>query len=355
MQTANLLEPTSPSASALPSPHALRQALPIRPDIARNVERGRSAFRDVLAGRNSRLMVIAGPCSLHDPDEALEYARRLALVARDHSDTLVVAMRTYLERPRTTLGWKGLVRDPDLDGRSDVGRGLRVARELLLDINRLGMPCASELLDPIVARYLDDLIAWGSIGARTAESQTHRELASGFPAPVGVKNGTSGEVQPAIDAVTAARAPHMVLSIDATGQAIAHRTAGNCDAHIVLRGGSRGPNCDRATIERAGDAVARSRAERPVLVDCSHGNSGGDFLRQPAVALELLRPRSPRLAGVLIESNLRSGKQSWSPGEPLATGLSITDSCLGWNRTEGLLRELAEALRRAGSEATGMP
>lgn len=349
MLAADLQTPSAPDApadhAALPSPDELRADWPRTEAVARCVERGRTAVRDVLDGRDPRLIVIVGPCSLHDPGETLVYARRLARLAREHRDTLVITMRCYLEKPRTTLGWKGLVHDPDLDGKGDIARGLAVSRALLLEINRLGLPCATELLDPIVARYLEDLIAWGSIGARTAQSQTHRELASGYPAAIGVKNTTDGDIQAAIDAVASARAPHSALSIDCRGRAVAQRTAGNPSAHIVLRGGGRGPNCDRATIERTALAVARTAAERPVLVDCSHGNSGKDHRRQAAVVQGLLDDRSPRLAGVLIESNLRSGRQPWEPGKTPQPGLSITDACLGWAPTRRLVGQLAAALR----------
>lgn len=333
--------------TALPTPDALRQTLPRTADVARSVERARVAVRDILAGRDPRLIVIVGPCSLHDPTEALVYARRLARLAREHRDTLVIAMRCYVEKPRTTLGWKGLVHDPDLDGSGDIARGLSLSRSLLLSISRLGLPCASELLDPIVARYLEDLIAWGSIGARTAQSQPHRELASGYPAPIGVKNTTDGNVQPAIDAVESARAPHSALSIDLLGRPVRQRTPGNPTAHIVLRGGSRGPNCDRETIERSARAVARTERERPILVDCSHGNSGKDHRLQGAVVRRLLADRSPKLAGVMIESNLRAGRQPWRPGDCPRPGLSITDACLGWAATRRLVGEVAETLRGA--------
>jgi 3-deoxy-7-phosphoheptulonate synthase len=329
----------------LPSPNAVREALPRSSAAASCVEAGRRALRDVLAGRDDRLVVIAGPCSLHDPSETLVYARRLRRLASENSDALVVAMRCYVEKPRTTVGWKGLAHDPGLDGSGDVARGILLSRALLHEISTLGLPCATELLDPIVARYLEDLVAWGSIGARTAQSQTHRELASGHPAPIGVKNATDGDVQPAIDAVEATRAAHSALTIDANGRAGVRRTPGNASAHIVLRGGRSGPNCDCATIERTADAIARSARERPVLVDCSHGNSRKDHRRQAQVARQLLDRRSPRLAGVLIESNLRAGRQPWRPGERPAPGLSITDACIGWAQTRRLVGQLAEAVR----------
>jgi len=337
------------SHTPLPSPAELRAALPLCHDARRSVEKGRRALRDVLSGRDPRLVVIVGPCSLHDRAGALEYARRLQRLALEHSDALVVVMRTYVEKPRTTVGWKGLVNDPRLDGSSDIATGLRTARELLLAINQLGVPCATELLDPIAARYLEDLVAWGGIGARTVESQTHRELASGFPAPVGVKNATDGSVQSAVDAIVAARAPHQTLSIDERGAVAVRRSPGNRHAHVVLRGGRDGPNCDRATLERAAAGVARTREERPVLVDCSHGNSGKDYRRQGDVLTKLLDDRSTRLAGVLLESNLREGRQDAAPGKPPLPGLSITDACIGWDETERLLSTLAQALRGPGT------
>ena len=339
--------------TTLPTPDELRALLPRTGTVARSVERAREGVRDVLAGRDPRLIVIVGPCSLHDPTEALVYARRLARLAREHRDTLLIAMRCYVEKPRTTLGWKGLVHDPDLDGSGDIARGLSLARSLLLAINRLGLPCASELLDPIVARYLEDLMVWGSIGARTAQSQPHRELASGYRAPIGVKNTTDGDVQPAIDAVESARAPHSTLSIDRLGRAVRQRTLGNPSTHIVLRGGRAGPNCDRETIERSARAVAQTGRERPVLVDCSHGNSGKDHRLQEAVAHGLLADRSPRLAGLLIESNLRAGRQSWNPGERPQPGLSITDACIGWTATRRLVSGVARTLRETTEVGRG--
>ena len=335
------------ATTALPSPARLREVLPLDAVAAATVGAGRAAIRDVLAGRDPRWIVIAGPCSLHDPAETLRYAALLARVAERHRDALVVAMRCYVEKPRTTLGWKGLVHDPGLDGTGDLARGLALSRALMLEIARLGLPVATELLDPIVARYLEDAVAWGSIGARTAHSQTHRELASGHPAPIGVKNAPDGDVQSAIDAVSAARAEHTALSVDPDGRVAALLTPGNDAAHIVLRGGSAGPNHAADVVQSAGDAIARSDAERGVLVDCSHGNSRKDPTRQPTVARELLTDRPSRLAGVLIESNLRPGRQSWSTGERPEPGLSITDACLGWLETKRLIDEVAAAARRA--------
>lgn len=338
------------AATPLPSPAELGRRLPLCEAAAHTVDAGRAALRDVLAGRDPRLVVIAGPCGVHDSASTLVYARRLKRLADEHADALVVLMRCYVEKPRTRLGWKGLAHDPDLDGSGDIARGIALSRALLLEISRMGLPCASELLDPVVARYLEDTIAWGSIGARTAHSQTHRELASGHPAPIGVKNAPDGDVQVAVDAVVAARAAHGALTIDETGRVVARRTGGNPDGHVVLRGGTAGPNADRDSIEGAADALGCGPGERPVLVDCSHGNARGDLRRQIEVARSLAADRSPRLAGLLIESHLQQGRQDWTPGTPPRPGLSLTDPCLGWRPTRALLGQLAGAVRRAGGE-----
>ena len=332
----------------LPPPRALKESLPAAAAATETVLVTRAALREAIHGRDARLVAIVGPCSLHDPEAALEYARRLRPIAEESREDMIVLMRTYFEKPRTTVGWKGLVNDPHLDGSCDVVRGLSLARELLLQISGLGLPCATEFLDPITPQYLADLVAWAAIGARTAESQTHREMASGLSMPVGIKNGTDGSVQVAIDAVTAARHPHVFLGVSELGRASVVRTTGNADAHIVLRGGRSGPNWDAAAIAAAAGQLAPLGLARGVIVDCSHENSNKQPAQQLAVARALAalgRAGAPALLGVMIESFLQAGRQEWKPGGAHAYGLSITDACLGFSETADLLGELARAWR----------
>jgi len=333
----------------LPSPNGLRAALPMTPRAQATVGDARQALRDLLHGRDrSRIAVIAGPCSIHDADAAREYARRLREVAAPLAGELVVVMRTFLEKPRTNVGWKGLLNDPDLDGSQDVARGLTLARQLLIDLNELGVPCAAEILDPSTPSYLADLLAWGGVGARTSESQVHRQLASGLPFPVGFKNGTDGGLEVACNSMQAAGAPHRFVGIGPDGGAAVLATAGNPDRHIVLRGGARGANHGADDVARAVTGVAAHGVARPVMVDCSHGNSGRDPARQAGVFREVLRQiRAGRreILGVMLESQLVTGSQRHPPGEPLAYGVSITDPCIGWNETADLLCEAAEAVK----------
>jgi 3-deoxy-7-phosphoheptulonate synthase len=329
-------------------PRAVKERLPPTPAIAQLVSATRAALRDLLHGRDARrLAVVVGPCSIHDPDAAFEYARRLAAVAKATARELVVVMRTYFEKPRTTVGWKGLINDPYLDGTCHVGRGLELAREVLLRVNGLGVPCASELLDPITPQYVADLLSWAAIGARTTESQTHRELASGVSMPVGFKNGTDGSLQVAVDAMTSARHPHSFVGINVDGVTCAIRTCGNPDRHVVLRGGGGRPNHGSADVARAAELLAGQGVARPIMVDCSHGNSSKDHTRQALVCRDVLaqvRAGEGRILGLLLESNLRSGRQDWQPGRKLERGVSITDACLGWEETEKLLFEMAETV-----------
>jgi 3-deoxy-7-phosphoheptulonate synthase len=332
----------------LPPPRAVKQAQPASPAAVETVLAARAALREALHGRDGRLVAIVGPCSLHDPTAALDYARRLRELARELGDGVILLMRTYFEKPRTTVGWKGLVNDPRLDGSCDVARGLALARDLLREIAALGLPCATEFLDPITPQYLADLVAWAAIGARTAESQTHREMASGLSMPVGVKNGTDGSVQVAVDAVTAARHPHVFLGITEAGRASVVRTTGNRDAHVVLRGGRSGPNWDAGSIADAAQRLAPLGLARGVVVDCSHENSGKQPARQLDVARALaeLGPRgAPALLGVMLESFLQPGRQEWKPGGAHTYGVSITDACLGFAETADVLRRLATAWR----------
>jgi 3-deoxy-7-phosphoheptulonate synthase len=345
VDTAPLDGARTAAITPLPSPALLRHDLPVRPDAADAVRRGRAAAVDVLHGSDDRLLVVIGPCSIHDDEAAREYGARLAERAAAHVDDLHVVMRTYFEKPRSTVGWKGLINDPGLDGSFDVARGLRTARALMLDLARLGLPLGCEFLDPITPQYLADLVAWGSIGARTAASQVHRQLASGLSMPVGIKNGTDGDVGVAVDAVGAAAAPHAFMGVTTEGLAGLITTTGNADAHLILRGGSSGPNFDAASV---GEAVARLRAAgRParVVVDASHGNSGKDHRRQPGVVADLagqIAAGGP-VAGVMVESFLVEGRQEIGPD--MVRGCSVTDSCVGWDTTVALLDELAGAVR----------
>jgi 3-deoxy-7-phosphoheptulonate synthase len=333
------------------SPRKLKASAPISGAAAETVIEARRAIRDVIHGRDPhRLVVVVGPCSIHDPDAAVEYARRLRGIALETRDAVVTVMRAYFEKPRTTVGWKGLINDPRLDGSCDVATGLAIARRLLVDINELGIPCGSEVLDPFTPQFVADLLCWGGIGARTSESQTHRELASGLSMPIGFKNGTDGGLAVAANAMVAASHPHTFLGITLDGESALVRTRGNPDRHIVLRGGEASPNYAAEFVAEATRLVADQRLSRPVMIDCSHANSRKDHRRQALVCREVLeqvREGSPAIMGLLIESNLEPGRQSWQPGVPLARGVSITDACIGWAETAELLHEIAGAVRDA--------
>lgn len=341
------------SISALPSPEDVKRAHPISKDAANLVLETRAAIRDVIHGRDTgRRVAIVGPCSLHDPEAALEYAHRLLPVAQALRGELVVLMRTYFEKPRTTVGWKGLVNDPHLDGSCDIEEGLIRARKLLLAINHAGMPCGTEFLDPISPQYLADAVSWAAIGARTTESQTHREMASGLSMPVGFKNATNGDVSVAIDATVSASHPHSFLGVLDDGRAAVVETTGNADTHVVLRGGHAETNFDAKAV-----AAASSRlAGRSVMIDCSHANSQKEAARQ-ATALhdiaEQIKSGAPSILGVMLESNLAAGRQAHKEGEPLRYGVSITDECIGFEETEVLLQTLAAAVRRPVSTRSG--
>jgi len=344
LENANLI-----AVEPLPAPAELKARLPVPEATAETVLAARAHIRDALHGRDRRrLVAIVGPCSIHDGEAALDYARRLRTVAERSDDALVVVMRTYFEKPRTTVGWKGLLNDPHLDGRCDVSLGIERAREILLEVNALGMPCASEALDLVTPDYLADLLAWASIGARTAESQTHRQLASGLSMPVGFKNATDGNVAAAGNAMLAAGEPHSFLGVSPDGRASVLKTLGNPDRHVVLRGGSAGPNHDAEFVDAAVRRVSDQGIARPVMVDCSHANSGKDPARQPGVCRDVLAQVAAGqggILGVMLESNLEAGAQTWKPDGELRYGVSITDACMGWSETEALLDEMAEAVR----------
>ena len=333
-------------ATPLPSPTDLRQRLPLSAALAAQVHTQREAIRAVLDGSDPRLLVVVGPCSLHDPISALEYADRLAALAFDVSDQLLLVMRAYVEKPRTTIGWKGLVYDPQLDGSGDMAGGLELSRRLMLAMLERGLPVATELLQPLVAGYFDDLLGWAAIGARTSESQVHRELVSGLDVPVGFKNGTDGSLSIACDAMRSAAHPHQHFGVDGLGRPALVETDGNPDTHLVLRGGHSGPNHDAASVAVARASLEKQGIAARIMVDCSHANSGKDPLRQPAVLRDVLDQRlagDASLRGVMLESHLFDGCQALSA--ELRYGVSITDGCLGWSGTEAMLREAAERLR----------
>lgn len=334
--------------SPLPTPADLGADLPAGPQAHYTVARAREEIRAVLDGLDERLLVIVGPCSIHDPVAGLEYARSLARVAARHRGELLVVMRTYFEKPRTTLGWKGLVNDPGLDGSHDMETGLRTARRFLLDVTALGLPTATEFLEPVTPQYLGDLVSWGAIGARTAESQIHRQLVSGLSMPVGFKNGTDGGLQVALDACSAAASGQAFLGMDPEGRASMVRTDGNPDVHLVLRGGATGPNYSDADITASADAAAASGVNPHLVVDASHANSGKSHERQAVVLDELAASISAgqdRLVGIMAESFLVPGAQKIVPETPLVPGQSVTDACMGWETTETALDHLAEAVR----------
>jgi len=337
----------------LPPPEHLIRFFPIQGTPVEALVAGtRSRIRKILKGKDDRLLVVVGPCSIHDPAAALDYARRLAAERGRAADTLEIVMRVYFEKPRTTVGWKGLINDPWLDESYRISEGLRIARQLLIDIGRLGVPSGSELLDTISPQYIGDLIAWGAIGARTTESQVHRELASGSSAPIGFKNGTDGNVKIACDAIQSASRAHHFLGVHKSGQVAMIRTRGNPDCHIILRGGAA-PNYDEASVAAACHALERSGLSASLMVDCSHANCGKQHQRQLDVVREIARQvegGSRRVFGAMIESHLHAGAQKFTAGRDdpskLAYGTSITDPCLGWDDTVDALHTLSEAVRR---------
>ena len=345
---------------ALATPAAVKRDLPASAAVRESVAAARRQVTDILARRDHRLLAIVGPCSIHDPEAARDYAARLRRLADATADSLCVVMRAYFEKPRTTVGWKGLINDPDLDEGFDIERGIRLARRLLLDVAALGLPLATEALDPITPQYLQDLIAWSAIGARTTESQTHREMASGLSSAVGFKNGTDGSLAVAVNALRSVASRHRFLGVDGNGQVAMIHTRGNRYAHIVLRGGSSGPNYDAAAVRRCEEALAAADLASTIMVDCAHANADKDHRRQAAVANAVasqIAAGNRSIVGLMLESNIRSGNQSFAPGSPrqqsvqaavsaLAYGVSITDACIGWEETDRLLRALAGRLRQ---------
>ena len=329
------------------------EELPITEQATETVTSARREIDDIISGRDQRLLVIAGPCSIHDSKAALEYASRLKREADRLADDLLVIMRVYFEKPRTTVGWKGLINDPNLDGSFNINKGLRLARGLLLDLANMGLAAGSEFLDTITPQFTADLVSWGAIGARTTESQVHRELASGLSMPVGFKNGTGGSIQIAIDGVRAARHPHHFLGVTKQGIAAIISTSGNESCHVILRGSVKGPNYHRTIVDETAQTLRGANLPHRVLVDCSHGNSQKDYRRQPEVARDVcaqVADGSGNICGVMMESHLVAGRQDITPDAPLTYGQSVTDACIDWDATVPTLQELARASRqRSGS------
>jgi 3-deoxy-7-phosphoheptulonate synthase len=335
----------------LVAPRALKEELPVDEMLAETVVNARETVRLILNGRDSRLLCVVGPCSIHDPEAALDYAGRLVELSRRLKERLFIVMRVYFEKPRTTVGWKGLINDPHMDDSCDMQEGLRVARRLLLDINRLGLPAGTEMLDPITPQYIADLISWAAIGARTTESQTHREMASGLSMPVGFKNTTEGNLQIAVNAIESARRPHSFLGITQDGVTAIVRTSGNPDTHVVLRGGKT-PNFDEGSVEECVRLLLKAGLEPRVLVDCSHAQTAKDYTRQPAILkalVEQVAKGNRAIMGLMLESNIGAGNQPLTDRASLKYGVSVTDPCIDWATTERCLVEAAEVLSASGS------
>jgi 3-deoxy-7-phosphoheptulonate synthase len=329
-------------------PVFLEEEMPMTETAAATILRARNEITDILHGRDRRLLVIVGPCSIHDTSAAHEYATRLKETIAEFSSDLRIVMRVYFEKPRTTVGWKGLINDPHLDQSFKINDGLRLARRLLLDLAEMGVPAGTEFLDMIIPQYLASLVSWGAIGARTTESQVHRELVSGLSCPVGFKNGTSGDVQIAVQAVRSAAQPHTFLGHTKHGQSAIFVTKGNSDCHVILRGGRKTTNFDAASVSEACEMLKAAGLSPRVMIDCSHANSRKDFRNQPSVCRDVMQQLAAgerRIIGLMMESNLVEGSQELVDGKPLVRGLSITDACIGWDETRKLLAELAAVIR----------
>lgn len=323
------------------SPHEIALEIPIPDKSAETIAQGRNSFVNILNGKDKRFVVIMGPCSIHDPKSAIEYAKKVKKVIDKYGDRLFIIMRVYFEKPRTTTGWKGLINDPHLNESYDVETGIRTARKLLIDINRLGVPTATEFLDPITAAYTGALVSWGAIGARTTESQTHRQMASGLSAPVGFKNNSDGNIDVAINAMKSAKSPHSFLGIDDEGNCSIVETMGNPDTHIVLRGGGGKPNYSAEDIRKCEEKLNGENSAPKIMVDCSHENSGKDCTKQKIVIKDIIAQKkqgNKSIFGIMLESNLFEGNQKIT--DNLKYGVSITDACIGWEETEKLLRDL---------------
>lgn len=336
------------SERVLVTPEELKKELPISEHALQGIQHSRQIISDIIHHRDHRLLVICGPCSIHDIEAAHEYAQKLKKLHDELSDSLYIVMRVYFEKPRTTIGWKGLINDPHLDGSFDIESGLRTARKLLIDFAEMDLPMGTEALDPISPQYLGELFSWSAIGARTTESQTHREMASGLSMPVGFKNSTNGSLDTAIDALKAASSPHRFMGINGKGQVSVIKTEGNPDGHIILRGGKK-TNYDSVNITLAEESIQESQVNEALMVDCSHSNSNKDFARQPLVANDIssqILEGNKSIIGIMLESNLHEGNQPSSlKREEMQYGVSITDACISWETTEQLLRTMAEKLK----------
>ena len=330
------------------TPDQLKAEFPLSLEQEAQIAQSRQTISDIISGRDPRLLVVCGPCSIHDPEAAIEYARRFKALAAEVSDSLYLVMRVYFEKPRTTVGWKGLINDPHMDGSFDVEGGLKIARRLLVELVNMGLPLATEALDPNSPQYLGDLFSWSAIGARTTESQTHREMASGLSMPVGFKNGTDGSLATAINAMRAAAMPHRFVGINQAGQVCLLQTQGNPNGHVILRGG-KAPNYGPEDVAKCEKEMAQAGLKPSLMVDCSHGNSNKDFRRQPAVAESVvaqIKDGNRSIIGLMIESNIHEGNQSSEqPRETMKYGVSVTDACISWETTDALLRELDKDLR----------
>ena len=330
----------------LTSPKKLKEKLPVSENAADTVFQARNAIKRVLAGEERRLLMIVGPCSIHDPEAARDYALRLKKLAVEVSETILIVMRVYFEKPRTTVGWKGLINDPDLDGSHKINKGIELARKILLETNNLGLPCATETLDPITPQYLADLISWSAIGARTTESQTHREMASGLSMPVGFKNGTDGGLNVALNAMNSALQQHHFLGINPEGISSVIQTSGNPHVHLVLRGGNNGPNYDAVSVHIAADALASGGLPKAIMIDCNHANSGKDPSRQELVlrnTIMQIKDGDQSIIGTMIESNINGGNQLIKP--KMKYGVSVTDACLDWENTHRIILDAHTALK----------
>ncbi len=325
------------------SPAEIREAVPVSDFAVKNIIEGREIFRNILHGDSERFVVITGPCSIHDADVAMDYANKLKRLSDKFGDKLFIMMRVYFEKPRTTIGWKGLINDPDMNESNDMEKGLKMARKLLGDINDLGIYTATELLDPIISAYMGELVSWVAVGARTTESQTHRQMASGLSAPVGFKNNSDGNLDVAVNAMKSAQNSHSFLGIDNDGRSCILSTAGNSDTHIVLRGGKGKPNYHMEDIEECELKLKAAGFDPRIMVDCSHENSGKDYKKQGIVVKDIIAQKkfgNKSIFGLMLESNLHEGNQKMAAPEDLKYGVSITDACVGWDETEHIMREI---------------
>lgn len=334
------------STTPLITPGEMFKKLPVSEKAAKTVKIGREECSNAINGDDQRLLVVVGPCSIHDEQGAIEYAQKLAGLREKVSSSMIIVMRVYFEKPRTTVGWKGLINDPDLNGSFRMGKGLTFARKILLEINELGLPCATEFLDPLVPAYISDLVSWCAIGARTTESQIHRQMASGLSMPVGFKNSTSGDVLVALNAMESAATQHSFIGVNYDGKINVMLTKGNPDTHVILRGGVQGANCSTTHIEEAAMKINKKGKKRQIMIDCSHGNTGGEYIGQLSVFNQLLpfyQDNSDEILGMMLESNLYPGKQAFS--DNLRYGVSLTDPCIGWPETESILLEADRRFR----------